>query len=69
MVDFFDFGLVAIVVCGEIVGDALLQRTVGNEVGDAASAAIIVERHYDTIYAVAYLAGGRGVVCDDHGLA
>ena len=30
MVDFFDFGLVAIVVCGEIVGDALLQRTVGN---------------------------------------
>lgn len=44
---------------GEIVGDALLQWGVGDEVGDAFGAAGVVEWHYYAVDAVAYLASGR----------
>jgi len=56
-------------VCREIAGEAMPQGAVGHHAGNAAGAALVVERHDHPVYAVVYLAVGGGVVGHDHRLA
>ena len=68
-VDFFDFGFVAVVVGGEVVGDLLLEVGIEDEVGKAAGAAFVVEGNDDAVDAVADLARCRWIVGYGHRLA
>ena len=69
LVEFLYFGFVAVVVCGEVLGELVAEVGVLQDSCDALGAFEVVEGDDYSVDAVLDLAWGCGVVGDDYGFA